>query len=89
MRGMMYCNVVKVFIGMEWNGGILLVVYMFKMEYKVKMLCLIEYLDCEYFEGRYKIKENILEKEFILLFEFRRVKIFFFCMEIFLVVFFW
>lgn len=53
------------------------------------MLCLIEYLDCEYFEGRYKIKENILEKEFILLFEFRRVKIFFFCMEIFLVVFFW
>lgn len=29
MRGMMYCYVVKVFIGMEWNGGILLVVYMF------------------------------------------------------------
>lgn len=89
MRGMMYCNAVKVFTGMEWNGGTLSVAYMFKMEYKAKMLCLIEYPDCEYFEGRYKIKENILEKEFTLLLEFRRVKISPFCMETSLAVFSW
>lgn len=32
MRGMMYCNAVKVFTGMEWNRGTLSVAYMFKME---------------------------------------------------------
>lgn len=30
MRGMMYCNAVKVFTGMEWNGGTLSVAYMFQ-----------------------------------------------------------
>jgi len=43
----------------------------------------------EYFKGGYMIKEIILDKEFTLLLEFRRVKISPFCMETSLAVFSW